>query len=129
MFFFLKAVAHAEEWEKTKFDAVDGIDAFKSGECTLLGNQSTEDTGGKADAGFTALETVNFRWTKVADAGNTGAAHVLARWLNPACVEEDFDCDGQVAPTVLQMSESHVRMVAQMRSVSCPVFFILAKKD
>ena len=62
----------------------------------MLGNQSTEDTGGKAGAGFTALEMVNFRWIKVADAGNTGTAHVLARWLNPACVEEDFNCDGQI---------------------------------
>ena len=94
--FFLKAMAHAEEWEKTKFDAVDGVGAFKSEECTLVGNQSTEDTGGKANAGFTALEIVSFRWAKVAGAGNTNTAHVLARWLNPACVKEDFNCDGQI---------------------------------
>ena len=23
-------------------------------------------------------------------------AHVLGRWLNPACINEDFDCDGQI---------------------------------
>jgi len=94
--FFLKAMAHAEEWEKTKFDPVDGVGAFKSEECTLVGNQSTEDTGGKSSAGFTALEIVSFRWDKVAGAGNTNTAHVLARWLNPACVNEDFSCDGQI---------------------------------
>ena len=51
------------------------------------------------EGGLTVLEAAVghvFRWIKVADAGNAGAAHVLARWLNPACVEEDFNCDGQI---------------------------------
>ena len=62
----------------------------------MLGNQTTEDSGKKAPVGFTATQMVNFRWTKMASAGKTNMAHVLARWLNPACVEEDFDCDGQI---------------------------------
>ena len=94
--FFLKAMAHAEEWEKVKFDQVDGVDAFTAGECTLIGNQSTEDTGAKVDAGFTALAMVSFRWAKIAGATNTNTAHVLGRWLNPACIGEDFTCDGQI---------------------------------
>ena len=89
--FFLKIVAHAEEWEETKFAQVDGVDAFVPEDCTLLGNQSTKDTVSKATVGFTALEMVNFRYIKLASAGNTNMAHVLARWLNPACIEEDFN--------------------------------------
>ena len=32
----------------------------------------------------------------MADAGNTGTANVLGRWLNPACIEEDFSYDNQL---------------------------------
>ena len=32
----------------------------------------------------------------MAGAGKTNMAHVLGRWLNPACINEDFDCDGQI---------------------------------
>ena len=39
---------------------------------------------------------VIFRWTKMADAGNTSTAHVLGWWLNPACIEEDFSYDNQL---------------------------------
>ena len=31
----------------------------------------------------------------MADACNTGTTHVLGRWLNPACIKEDFSCDNQ----------------------------------
>ena len=39
---------------------------------------------------------VSFRWNKLGEAGKTNMAHVLGRWLNPACIEEDFNCDGQI---------------------------------
>ena len=32
----------------------------------------------------------------MAGAGKTNMAHVLGRWLNPACIEENFNCDNQV---------------------------------
>ena len=94
--YFLKILGHTEAWERKKFNRVSGVEAFSARECTLLGNQSTEDSGKKAPVGFTATQMVNFRWTKLASAGKTNMAHVLARWLNPACIDEDFDCDGQV---------------------------------
>ena len=40
---------------------------------------------------------VNFRWTKMPEAGNTNKAYVLVRWLNPACFGENFDCDDQIS--------------------------------
>ena len=55
-----------------------------------------EDTGKNAGHGFTASEIVISRWTKMADAGNTGTAHVLGQWLNPICIEEDLSCDNQL---------------------------------
>ena len=61
--------------------------AFKKSECSLVGNQKNEDTGKKAGHGFMASEMVTFRWIKMADAGNTGTAHVLRR---------DFSCDDQI---------------------------------
>ena len=75
---------------------VDGVVAFRKKECSLVGNQKNEDTGKKAGHGFTASEMVTFRWTKMATAGNTGTAHVLGQWLNPACIQEDFKSDNQI---------------------------------
>ena len=69
--------------------------AFLPRECKLIGNQKNEDTGKKADQGFTAVEMVSFRWNKLGEAGKTNTAHVLGRWLNPACIEEDLSSDAQ----------------------------------
>ena len=32
----------------------------------------------------------------MSSAENTNVVYVLARWVNPACIEEDFACDGQI---------------------------------
>ena len=94
--FWLKIQGTVASWERTKFSKVDGVVAFRQRECSLVGNEMHDDTGKNAGHGFTASEMVIFRWTKMADAGNTGTAHVLGRWLNPACIEEDFSYDNQL---------------------------------
>ena len=91
-----KILGCVRRWEKTKFNKVNGIVAFKPTECSLLGNQKHEDVGSKAAVGFTAEAMVSFRWEKMAGAGKTNMAHVLGRFLNPACIGEDFTIDNQI---------------------------------
>ena len=94
--FWLKIQGYVASWERTKFSKVDDVVAFWQSECSLVGNEMHDDTGKNAGHGFTACEIVIFWWTKMANAGNTGTAHVLGRWLNPACIGEDFSCNSQV---------------------------------
>jgi len=95
--FWLKIQGYVRKWESKKFSKVDGVVAFRPSDCSLVGNQTHEDNGKKDDHGFTAEEMVSFRWTKMATASNTNKAHVLGRWLNPACIEEDLACDDQIS--------------------------------
>ena len=60
---------------------------------------------------------VIFRWTKMADAGNTGTAHVLGRWLNPACIEEDFSCDNQLELTRQGLKHYFLKDPSMMRKI------------
>ena len=62
----------------------------------IVDNQKKEDTSKKAGHRFTAPKMVTFWRTKVTEAGNTNTVHVLERWLNLACIEEDFSCDNQI---------------------------------
>ena len=86
--FWLKIQGCVKKWERTEFSKVDGVAAFRPTYCSLVGNQTHKDNGKKANHGFTAEEMVSFWWTKMAEAGNTNRAHVLRRWLNPACFGE-----------------------------------------
>ena len=70
--------------------------AYRPTYCSLVGNQTHEGNGKKANHGFMAEEMARFWWTKMAETGNPNKAHVLGRWLNPACFEEKFDCDDQI---------------------------------
>ena len=60
--YWLKILGCVRTWEKTKFNKVNGIVAFKPTECSLLGNQKHEDVGSKAAVGFTAEAMVSYRW-------------------------------------------------------------------
>ena len=58
-----------------------------------VSNKKHDDTGKKAGHGFTVSGMMAFKYTKMAEAGNTNTTHVLGWWLNSVCIENDFMCN------------------------------------